>query len=190
MQRHDVHVDPIEAQEVVRLAAERQSADAGPTVNGLAEALGLPREEVERLLAEVRAQRGVAVPRRRIFGDRSAALSAALALALILVTAGGFFVYRAQAAAAPADLAAAVSSGPAIGADMLPPPVFMPPRTIIVQPGTAVDVDHRHEEIERLVAEIERIRVEKAMRAAAESTENLERQIAELRAERDRLKSE
>ncbi len=99
MQRYDQRVDPAEAEEVVRLAAERHAATVndGPTVGGLAEALGLPESEVERLLADVRNRRAPVSDRR--FGDRSAAISAAIVLALFLVVAvvgGGFMMLRRQ----------------------------------------------------------------------------------------------
>lgn len=87
-------LEPDEAQAVARLAAERHAAtpSAGPTVEGLADALGLPQSEVERLLAEVRSRRvapptfEATAPRRR-FGDKSAAISAGIVLALVLVVA-------------------------------------------------------------------------------------------------------
>lgn len=189
MHRHDVHVDPIEAQEVVRLAAERQSAvpDNGPTINGLAEALGLAPVEIERLLAEVRARGGVDVAgRRRIFGDRSAAISAALALALFLVTAGGLLVYRGQAAASP--LLEASMAPPAVrdmDFDVVVPPTMAPdliPETIIVEPGRA----GKHQEIERLVAEIERLLEEQSK--VEESKSHLDQTLNELQNRLNELK--
>ncbi|GEM_PF-4389267 len=93
MQRH---IDPREAEEVVRLAVAREAAPpaVGPTVEGLAEALSLPVSEVERLLAQVRRRTAPAAPQRR-FADRSAALSAGIVLALVLTVAavGGFYRY-------------------------------------------------------------------------------------------------
>lgn len=118
------HVDPSEAQEVVRLAAERQNAgNDGPTVEGLGEALGLPPEEIERLLAEVRRRRVVsdtpATQPQRTFGDRSAAISAAIVLALVLVVGAGAMAYRAgfgQPTATPAIEIPAVPPVPEIPA--------------------------------------------------------------------------
>ena len=128
MQRHDHRVDPDEAQEVVRLAAERHAAspEEGPTVVGLAEALGLPLDELERLLAEVRKRRGVEPKAaKRSFGDRSAAISAAIVFGLVMVVGAFWFgsrmMYRfgtpssvssdtAPAFAGPADV---VVQGPA-----------------------------------------------------------------------------
>ena len=111
MLRHDHPVDLAEAQEVVRLAAERGSSPThdGPTVAGLAEALGLAPAEVERLLAEVRNRPTVAEPpaevSRRSFGDRSAALSAGLALALVLAVGaiGGGYWYTHRPAPGVSD---------------------------------------------------------------------------------------
>ena len=85
------HIQPQEAQEVVRLATLRQSGapGSGPTVEGLAEALDLPPDEVERLLAEVRGRQSATPPTghvpKRVFGDRSAAISAGIVLALLVV---------------------------------------------------------------------------------------------------------
>jgi hypothetical protein len=191
MLRHDAHVDPVEAQEVVRLAAERQSAaESGPTVNGLAEALGLPPEEVERLLIEVRRQRGVITEpvRRRIFGDRSAALSAALALALFLVTAAGLLFYRAQTAVPPAAETAVAVAAPepekaedfTLPPDVAPhPPVIVGPDTIFIEPGQGT----KREEIARLEAEIARIQAEK-------SKADLDQRLKELRKELEWLEKE
>ena len=85
------HLDPREAQEVVRLATLRnsQADEGGPTVEGLAEALDLSPYEVERMLVEIRSREAMTVPAaavapRRIFGDRSAAISAAIVLALLV----------------------------------------------------------------------------------------------------------
>jgi len=103
MLRQDQHVDSDEAQEIIRLAARQQSSPLsdGPTVEGLAEALNLPPAEVERLLGEVRQRKArQAVPQTRQFGDRSAALSAGIVLALVVVIAviglGGYFLFGQQ----------------------------------------------------------------------------------------------
>ncbi len=102
MLRQDQHVDPEEAQEIVRLAARQQSSPVseGPTVDGLAEALNLPPEEVQRLLGQVRSRKAASqAPQQRQFGDRSAALSAGIVLALVLVVAviglGGYLMFGA-----------------------------------------------------------------------------------------------
>ena len=173
----------MEAQEVVRLAAERQSAapENGPTVNGLAEALGLPPEEIERLLMEVRGQRSVtAAPvRRRIFGDRSAALSAALALALFLFTAAGLLFYRAQAAIPPEETAMAAMPAH-LAPDVAPtPPVILGPDTVFVEPGQ----DSKQEEIAQLEAKIARIQAEK-------SKADLDQRLKELHKELEWLEKE
>jgi hypothetical protein len=100
MLRQDQHVDPDEAQEIIRLAARHQSSplNEGPTVDGLAEALCLEPAEVERLLGEVRRKKAQhQVPQQRQFGDRSAALSAGIVLALVLTLAvigfGGYLMF-------------------------------------------------------------------------------------------------
>ena len=100
-------LDPSEAQDVVRLAGERHSTLPldGTTVEGLAEALNLPAGEVERLLAEVRGRRTPQAPVRQ-FGDRSAALSAAIVLALVIVVAlvgGGYWLTHRPAPTSAAE---------------------------------------------------------------------------------------
>lgn len=99
----------------------------------MAEALNISPAEVERLLAQVRGQRNYTPPASpvaaRTFGDRSAALSAGLALALVVVVAifafGGYLLMERRGDAAP-------------------PPgkvVEVPPRMRISGPGGQIEIE-------------------------------------------------
>lgn len=159
MQRH---IDPDEAQEVVRLAAQQtDTPHEGPTVEGLAEALGLSIEEVERLLAQVRSQRSVtpappATLPTRSFGDRSAAVSAAIVLALVLVVATcvAFFFVGVRRTSVPIEEPfapkiappsfEATTGGPIIETPPLPPAPSMPSSpgdvTIVGEDGQKTEI--------------------------------------------------
>lgn len=150
MFRQDQFVDPEEAQEIVRLAAQHQNSGMhdGPTVEGLAAALNLPPSEVQRLLDQVRqrnAQAGYRPGFWRSYGNGSGtALSAGLAVAFILtivmIGLGGYFALSRQPTTyqvMPAQAAAPVFVEPHV---MIAPVAPQPPIMITPSPRSAPEI--------------------------------------------------
>ncbi len=176
-----------EAEEVARLASiPFEPGRQGFTIQSLAHTLGVEPSEVERLLRQIRLHRmvGTSAPRRR-FADRSAVVSAGLALVLVAGSMGAWRLCPGKKPQFPIEKIVARVHRPATD------PFVVPPRPARI----GVDPELRFPPATRLRLNALRQNSMRHVRETLDQAENgtsldyarIDAEMARLRAEQDAL---